>query len=64
MVAGIRRSTRVLATACRAVVRRAAPLADAPQHHAGEVLLLGGVPLAGDQHSEALTGVGDETCKG
>ena len=35
----------------------------APQHHAGEVLLLGGVPLAGDQQREALAGVGDEACR-
>lgn len=31
-----------------------------PEDHAGEVLLLRGVPLAGQQHGEGVTGVGDE----
>lgn len=35
----------------------------APEHHAGEILLLGGVPLAGDQHREAITSVRDEACR-
>ena len=39
-----------------------AAAARAPKHSAGEVLLLGGVPLAGDQHSEALARVGHKAC--
>lgn len=32
------------------------------QDDASEVLLLGGVPLGGEQQSEALAGIGDEAC--
>jgi len=38
-------------------------LNNAPQHSAGEVLLLGGVPLGGQQQGEALTGIGHEACR-
>lgn len=33
------------------------------QNNAGEVPLLGGVPLGGEQKSKALTGIGGEACK-